>query len=369
MNTDGAHKRGQGSQTVPQAQQRGNVRMAGAEPASARPGKSARTDGARDEGVARSFGEVVQKGLEHADLVRRKRRIINAMKALAAFLVIAAVALALWLPANQYVNARRQEAEAVAAMNRVRKWPQGKVVEEYRAAQRYNASIASSGQRSLGEFSDPFASAVKNSKGGKKALTTSQKDKTYQELLNDGGGVMGVIHIPKISLKLPIYHGTSDEVLDKGVGHLYGTSLPVGGKSTNTVLTGHRGRPYETLFTRLDQLRQGDVIYIDTLGRTMGYRVTAIHVVSPDDVHLYKVRQGKDLVTLMTCTPYGVNTHRLVLTAERRPIPKDIPYPEDSVGDGLLWGTITALSIIAVGIIFILIRHRRHWPVRHAKRD
>lgn len=306
--------------------------------------------------------------MAHAATIRRKRRAINVLKALAALLVVAAVTLALWLPANQYVNARRQEAQAVAAMNRVRKWPQGRVVGEYHDAQRYNAAIASGGQGSLGEYSDPFAPDVRNSKGGRKALTSSQKDATYQGLLDEGGGVMGVIHIPKISLKLPIYHGTSDEVLDKGVGHLYGTSLPIGGASTNSVLTGHRGRPYETLFTRLDELDRGDVIYIDTLGRTIGYRVTAIHVVDPDDVHLYKVRPGKDLVTLMTCTPYGVNTHRLVLTAERRPIPKDIPYPEDSIGDGLLRGSVTTLSIIALGIIVTLVRHRRRWPVRHALR-
>ncbi|WEV63550.1 class C sortase [Bifidobacterium sp. ESL0732] len=368
MNDDGARGPRQDRRTVAQTQGSRNGRLTLPERVSARLSNgAARTDDTHGENFYKPFLAAIHEGLNHAAVIRKKRRIINSMKAVAALFVVAAVALALWLPANQYVNARRQEAEAVAAMNRVRKWPQGKVVGEYQAAQRYNASIASSTQHSLGEFSDPFASSVKNSNGGRKALTSSQKDTTYQGLLNGGGGVMGVIHIPKISLKLPIYHGTSDEVLDKGVGHLYGTSLPVGGKSTNSVLTGHRGRPYETLFTRLDQLRQGDVIYIDTLGRTMGYRVTAIHVVSPDDVHLYKVQQGKDLVTLMTCTPYGVNTHRLVLTAERRPIPKDIPYPEDSVGDGLLWGTITALTIIAVGIIFILMKHRRHWPIRHAK--
>lgn len=365
MDTDEARGSGQGHRPVVRVQ-RSHGHYGVTESVSSPSGSEPHGNGGYVEKTPRPFFEIVHEGLNHAAFIRRKRVIINAMKALAAFFVVAAVALALWLPANQYVNARRQEAAAVAAMNRVRKWPQGKVVEEYHAAQRYNASIASSGQHSLGEYSDPFAQSTKNSAGGKKVLTSSQKDTTYQMLLNSGGGVMAVIHIPKISLKLPIYHGTSDEVLDKGVGHLYGTSLPVGGKSTNAVLTGHRGRPYETLFTRLDQLRKGDVIYIDSLGRTIGYRVTAIHVVDPDDVHLYKVRQGKDLVTLMTCTPYGVNTQRLVLTAERRAIPKDIPYPEDSVGDGLLWGTITALTIIAVGIILMLIRHRRHWPIRHA---
>ncbi|RBP97113.1 class C sortase, partial [Bifidobacterium aemilianum] len=110
--------------------------------------------------------------------------------------------------------------------------------------------------------------------------------------------------VPRISLNMPIYHGTSDQSLSQGSGHLYGTSLPVGGPSTNAVLTGHRGLPGALLFTRLDELKPGDVFYVDTLGRTMGYRITAIHVVDPDDTHLYTVVQGKDLVTLMTCTPY-----------------------------------------------------------------
>ncbi|WEV58488.1 class C sortase [Bifidobacterium sp. ESL0728] len=314
-----------------------------------------------------SFAEAMTDGKRRSMVIRRKRRMISALKALVVLLVLAAVGLALWLPANQYVNARRQEAQAVAALNRVQKWPRGQIARELEQARRYNAKIAASGQNSLGEFPDPFITGSgKNDE--KKNVTQSERDSSYQSLLNEGGGVMGVIQIPKISLKLPIYHGTSDAVLDKGVGHLYGTSLPVGGSSTNAVLTGHRGRPNTLLFTRLDQLHTGDVVYLNTLNHVIGYQITSIHVVDPHDTHLYTVVPGKDLLTLMTCTPYGVNTQRLVLTAERRPIPKAIPYPDDAQGDALLAGGVVILVLSAFGIVLLAIRQRRHWPVRHGRR-
>ncbi|WEV72889.1 class C sortase [Bifidobacterium sp. ESL0790] len=317
--------------------------------------------------VPPTFAQILEQGKRHYVVIRSKRRFISFLKAMMALCVVTAIALVLWLPANQYVNARQQEAEAVAAMNRVQKWPRGKIAEELAEVQRYNADIAASRQDSMGEFADPFAPGV-GATGHKRVVTQSERDVRYQSLLNVGGGVMGVIRIPKISLKLPIYHGTSDEVLDRGAGHLYGTSLPVGGASTNSVLTGHRGRPNTLLFTRLDQLDKGDVVYINALDHTFGYQITAIHVVKPTDTHLYKVVPGKDLLTLMTCTPYGVNSHRLVLTAERRPIPKAIPYPDDARGDGVLRGSVTALALLALGVLALVVAHRRKWPMRHATR-
>ncbi|WEV46176.1 class C sortase [Bifidobacterium sp. ESL0690] len=312
------------------------------------------------------FEDVLRRGKVHYQVIRRKRKVINALKTVMALCVVAAVALALWLPANQYVNSREQERQAVAAMNRVKKWPQGRVAQELNKARQYNAGIAA-GNQSFGEYTDPFASDSAGKKDKNKAVTRSERDTVYQGLLNSGSGVMGMVRIPKISVKLPIYHGTSDAVLDKGAGHLYGTSLPVGGKSTNAVITGHTGRPYELLFTRLDELKKGDVIYINTLNHTFGYQITSIHVVLPDDTRYYKVVPGKDLLTLMTCTPYGVNSHRLVITAERRPIPQDIPYPDDASGDGVLAGGCAALAILVLGVIINVIRHRRKWPVRHGR--
>lgn len=318
-----------------------------------------------DDGVIAdsvTFEDALLSGFHHFTRVRRKRRIIMTMKTIMVMMLLTALGLALWLPVSQYVNARSQRADAAAALNHVAKWPQGKVADEFHRAQRYNAAIAASGQQSLGEYADPFI--AKANRSG--APARSEKDDEYRTLLDEGNGVMGVVEIPQISLKLPIYHGTSDAVLNKGVGHLYGTSLPVGGASTNSVLSGHRGKPHALLFTRLDELKVGDAFYVETLNRMMGYRIVAIHVVLPKDTHLYKVVPGRDLVTLMTCTPYGVNSHRLVLTAERRPIPQDIPYPDDAYGDGLLWGVLVGTAIALVGIVVLAVRHRRHHMMRHA---
>ena len=147
---------------------------------------------------------------------------------------------------------------------------------------------------------------------------------TYNSLLNlAGNGIMGSVEIPKIEVHLPIYHGTSNEVLDVGVGHLEQSSLPVGGEDTRTVLTGHRGLPDAKLFTRLDELTEGDLFYIDTLDQKLAYQVCEIEVIRPEDVEKLKIEKGRDLATLLTCHPYGINSHRLLVTGER------IPYEEE----------------------------------------
>lgn len=148
-------------------------------------------------------------------------------------------------------------------------------------------------------------------------------DKRYQSLLNvDGNGMMGYIRIPKIQVELPIYHGTEEKVLQSGVGHFRGTSLPIGGESTHAVLTGHRGLPSKMLFTDLDELEQGDIFYICILGETLAYQVDQILTVLPEDTDALNIITGKDYVTLVTCTPYAVNTHRLLVRGTR------IPYEE-----------------------------------------
>lgn len=148
-------------------------------------------------------------------------------------------------------------------------------------------------------------------------------EESYNNQLNtSGAGVMGSIEIPKINVDLPIYHGTSDEVLTNGVGHLEGTSLPVGGASTRCVLTGHRGLPNSKLFTRLDEVEEGDLFFISTCGEILAYKVTTIEVIEPEDVDRLEIQADKDLVSLITCTPFGINTHRLVVTGERVPYEK-----------------------------------------------
>lgn len=154
------------------------------------------------------------------------------------------------------------------------------------------------------------------------SLTSLSCDKlsileSYNETLNIGNGIMGSIEIPSININLPIYHGTSDEVLSTGVGHLNGSSLPIGGVSTKSVLTAHRGLPSSKLFTRLDELEIGDLFFIRVLNETLAYKINDIQIIEPEDVSGLEIETGKDLVSLITCTPYGLNTHRLVVTGER----------------------------------------------------
>ena len=136
---------------------------------------------------------------------------------------------------------------------------------------------------------------------------------------------MGYVEIPKIQVNLPIYHGTDAEVLDRGVGHLLGSSLPVGGKNTHTILSGHSGMASQKMFTDLEQLVPGDVFYLNVLGETMAYQVTEINTVLPYQTDLLGIVPGEDLCTLVTCTPYGINTHRLLVRGSR------IPYEEAAV--------------------------------------
>lgn len=144
------------------------------------------------------------------------------------------------------------------------------------------------------------------------------EDRDYLNILKlDDSGVMGSVEIPGIKVYLPIYHGTSTEVLKRGVGHLQGSSVPVGGKSTHSILTGHRGLPSAELFTNLDQVKKGDVFYIHMLKETLAYKVYKIEVIEPQDIDHLVIEKGRDLVTLITCTPYGINSHRLLLHAER----------------------------------------------------
>ena len=142
-------------------------------------------------------------------------------------------------------------------------------------------------------------------------------EENYNSTLDVGNGVMGSIEIPCINVNLPIYHGTIDEVLSAGVGHLNGSSLPIGGVNTKSILTAHRGLPSSKLFTRLDELVEGDLFFIRVLNETLAYKVNDIQVIEPEDVAGLEIEEGKDLVSLITCTPYGLNTHRLVVTGER----------------------------------------------------
>lgn len=147
----------------------------------------------------------------------------------------------------------------------------------------------------------------------------SKKDKKKYESLLDvsGTGIMGYIEVPKIDCSLPIYHGTDEGALQIAIGHLEGSSLPVGGKSSHCVLSGHRGLPSARLFTDLDQMEEGDTFILNILGNKLAYEVDQIKVVLPEEMSDLEIQEGKDLCTLVTCTPYGINTHRLLVRGHR----------------------------------------------------
>lgn len=173
----------------------------------------------------------------------------------------------------------------------------------------------------------------------------------YEKLLDvSGNGIMATLEIPKIDVDLPVYHGTDDSVLSIGVGHLEGTSLPVGGASTHAVLSGHRGLPSSKLFTRFDELVKDDLFYIHVLNQTLAYQVEKIEVVEPDEVDALQIEADKDLVSLVTCTPYGLNTHRLIVTGHR------VPYKEkqkESIQQGI--PSIRELVFMILPFVFLII--------------
>lgn len=175
----------------------------------------------------------------------------------------------------------------------------------------------------------------------------------YMSLLNlSGNGMMGYIEIPEIHQRLAIYHGTGDEVLQKGCGHIAGTSLPVGGKSTHSVLAAHRGLPSAKLFTDIDRLKEGDEFYVFVLNRTLAYKVDQIKTVKPDNLDDLQIVKGKDYVTLFTCTPYAVNTHRLLVRGHRVPyVPKDNATRTMMDSFEMYWIIIFVIGIIALAVV------------------
>lgn len=167
--------------------------------------------------------------------------------------------------------------------------------------------------------------------------------KEYEKVLSEPMGIMGIVKIPKIGVRLPIYHGTTQDTLAMGAGHLYGTDLPVGGKSRHTVVTAHTGMPDATMFDDLNTLKKGDYFYFDVQGKTLRYKVFRINVVEPNDIRLLRREKGRDLATLITCTPYGINTHRLLVTGYRV-----LPDPANVPGDHMQWPLWMTLFVISM---------------------
>lgn len=193
---------------------------------------------------------------------------------------------------------------------------------------------------------------------------TDADRETYNSLLDvSGSGIMSYIEIPAINVALPIYHGTTDAVLSVGVGHLEGSSLPVGGGGTHCVLSGHRGLPSAKLFTHLDRLEVGDVFYMRTLNELLTYRVDQISIVLPHEVDSLEIVDGKDYCTLSTCTPYGINTHRLLLRGvriENETQTKSLYIPADAFRiDSLLLTPIIAAPMLLILLIMVIAGGKR----------
>ena len=206
----------------------------------------------------------------------------------------------------------------------------------------------------------------------------SSRDEAYMMCLNiNDDEVMGIVEIPKIDVELPIYHTTDEDVLQIGAGHLEGSSLPVGGESTHAVISAHRGLPSATLFTDLDKLEEGDHFLLHILDDTLAYEVDRIDVVEPDETELLSVVEGEDLVTLLTCTPYGVNTHRLLVRGHRVPyVPEEVA---DEASDSLfgnslhtnyIFWVIVGLAVTGafVGVLISRDRYLQKHPERRRKR-
>ena len=224
------------------------------------------------------------------------------MKKLLPNLLLAAVFLAgltllLYPTISNYVNERHQSHVVSTYESDLAQLPQEDYGPMLQAAEAYNAELAKNPDR---------------------FLQTDEDDASYQAQLNPtNNGIMGFVEIDSIRVKLPIYHGTDDSVLQVGVGHIEGTSLPVGGTGTHSAISGHRGLPSALLFTDLDKLKVGDTFRIHTLDRVLTYRIDQILVVEPSDLKALEINPVQDYCTLVTCTPYGINSHRLMLRGVR----------------------------------------------------
>lgn len=278
-----------------------------------------------------------------------KRKLILILSVL---LFMGAVTITAYPMIANYVNDRYQSTIRTEYAQEVKAMDDGEIWETRQAAIAYNESLL----------------PIRYDREAVQAAAES-----YDDLLNlHGSGLMGYVEIPKIDVNLPIYHGTSEEVLQKGIGHLVGSSLPIGGKGFHSVLTGHSGLAGKRLFSDLEQLVPGDAFFLHILGETLAYEVTEINRVLPHETELLTALAGEDLCTLVTCTPYGVNSHRLLVRGSRVPFEKVI---EETVTEtskkpvcstwkenylrGLAIGGGSALGAALLGVGFFLLKKRR----------
>lgn len=256
---------------------------------------------------------------------RKKSKV---MPIISSILFMAGACIFFYPTVSNYIAEKNQASVIQEYQETVQKDDIENVEAEWAKAEEYNENLAGD------PVHDPFVP------GSGYALPEN-----YLDVLNVNG-IMGYIEIPKISVYLPIYHGTSEEVLEKGVGHIESTSLPIGGQYRHAVLTGHRGLPSAELFTNLDKLKEGDYFYIHVLDQTLAYKVDQIKTVQPRDLEDLVAVPGEDYITLVTCTPYAVNTHRLLVRGSRT----DYVPPEETTG-----GETANLQFVGINIHFYYI--------------
>ena len=273
-----------------------------------------------------------------------------------AFLI--ALGITLYPMISTWYNERHQAEVHIHYQEKVEQVDNTKLIEAKELAVAYNQTILPGAQDE-----DSFS---------KEALLSASEN--YGSLLNlAGDGIMGYVEIPTIGVTLPIYHGTNNSTLERGVGHLLGSSLPVGGESTHSVLTAHSGMASQKMFSDLDRLKKGDVFFLDVLGEKLAYQVDQIKTVLPYDTTFLQTEIGNDLCTLVTCTPFGVNTHRLLVRGTRieyeeaeviveEKLETEEPVKstwEQQYLQGILIG-IGAVVILGLGIlVFWFVRRRR----------
>lgn len=226
------------------------------------------------------------------------------------------------------------------------KLSQEQIEDELEKARKYNESL-------LGNvvLTDPF-----------NAEALEEQNTEYEDLLNIGGdGVMGSVEIPGQDIYLPIYHGTSSESLERGAGHLQNSSLPVGGTGTHAVISGHTALPTAEMFNNLSEVEEGDVFYIHVLNQTLAYEVDQIKVVLPEDISDLLIDKNEDYVTLVTCTPYGINSHRLLVRGTRIPYEEaQAKAPSQAKGWDPMWSAYIAAAVAAAAILAVAgIWHRK----------
>lgn len=274
----------------------------------------------------------------------------------AGVLFLLGASILLYPSVSAYLNSQNQAKVVEDYSNQVKQMNDAETEKELQKAREFNENL----KRTV--VIDPFTEEM-----------NQQLSEEYLKILNKNNGQIGTLIIPKIQLKLPVYHGTEAKVLKKGVGHIQNTAFPVGGGGTHAVLSAHRGLPEARLFTDLDKLEKGDMFFIQVLDETLAYEVDQIKTVLPEDTWDLQPSEEQDYVTLVTCTPYGVNTHRLLVRGKRVPYDQKVQktwkdWNQKDTADNRKNKILIAIVVVAAVIFFYYLLIRPVVKYRKEKR-